>query len=295
MPERGKSRAERPALTLRQDFFGAPSARAGYAELLQAVFGVAPGLSRMGPTWRPFAYFDERERCVATLELCDLTLALADDRCVAAGIRLVAVAEDWRGRGLFRMLMEQALADCDRREIAPILLFTADDALYRRFGFEPVAQHAFAGAPPTASVAAPARILDLDSADRVLVARILASRAPVSRHVALLDAPALFLDKVEADDDVILAHLPDSDALVVFERADDALVLLDVAAATMPTLAHVLGALPDPYARVVTLFPPDRLHWSTAHPIAEETGLMVRGPLPAAMRQPFMLPPTAEF
>ena len=280
-------------LTMRRDLVDACS-QAAHADLLRDVFGIAEQPSRTGPTWRPLAYFDEQGRCVATLERGDLTLALAEGPRQAAGLRLVGVAETWRGRGLFRALMEHAIADCAERGVDLILLFTADPALYHRFGFQPVPQHAFTGKPPEAIVATPARTLRLGR-DQALVDRVLAGRAPVSEHVALIDAPSLFLERVGSDDGLLLAHLPDEDALVVYELVDDTLILVDIAARTMPSLAQVLGALPGGFARVMTLFPPDKLAWPAALPIAEDTGLMARGPLPAAMRQPFMLPPTAEF
>ena len=66
----------------------------------------------------------------------------------ATGVRLVATDPAWRGQGLFRDLMERALAWCETMSKGPCLLYTADPAIYGRFGFLPLAQHAFVGAAP---------------------------------------------------------------------------------------------------------------------------------------------------
>ena len=71
-------------------------------------------------------------------------------------------------------------------------------------------------------------------------------------------------------------------------------MLADVAAAAMPTMAQIVAALEPTPRRVRTLFPPDRLDWQSM-PEADDTGLMIRGVVPAALRRPFMLPPTTAF
>ena len=71
-------------------------------------------------------------------------------------------------------------------------------------------------------------------------------------------------------------------------------MIVDIAARTIPTMAEIVDALRAGTRRVRTLFPPDRLSWDGV-PTRDDTGLMIRGPVPAAMRRPFMLPPTTSF
>ncbi len=264
-----------------------------YGDFLRTVFDVALPGRRLPPAWQTFGLFEAGGRCVASAEIADLAV-VADGRFhPAGGLRLIGVVEDWRGQGLFRDLMEQVLRRSAGYEF--VLLYAAEPDLYRRFGFEPVPQHAFVGAAPEATAAPAARPLpERRPTGDGLVERLLARRAAVSDAVSLVGAPALFLDAIAADDGVRLAHLPGPDALIAYEEEDDTLILVDMAAAAMPTLAEILGALPRRYAAVRTLFPPDRLGWHGA-PVADDTGLMARGSLPPALRRPFMLPPTAGF
>lgn len=279
-------------LTLRHDFLDQPDLFASYTALLHAVFSIpAPRRDAVAPEWHPIALFAGDGRCVATLEIGLLTILADGARQTASGIRLVAVAEAWRGQGLFRDLMHRAIAGTHAG--GPVLLYTGDAALYRRFDFRPVPQFAFLGAAP-AAVPGFGRVIDGADADRGLLERLLASRAPLSHQAAILDAPGLFLERIGADEDLVLVHSPQHDALIVYEAVDDMVILVDVVAASLPSMASILGALPVRAARVKTLFSPDRLDWR-GEPVREDTGLMVRGVLPGGLDRPFMLPPTTEF
>ena len=123
--------------------------------------------------------------------------------------------------------------------------------------------------------------------------RLLAARGPVSSRCSVIDDGGLAADLLGSGTWPI-AYDAALNVVIVHEVEDDTLVLVDVAAPRMPSAARILGALGARPARLRTLFPPDRLEW-TGVPVADDTGLMVRGPLPPAMRLPFMLPPTAGF
>ena len=260
------------------------AAEAAHAAFLLDVFGMAQPERALPPFWHVFGLFDRDGRCVAAAETAGLALLVDGAVRRVAGLRLVGVVADRRGQGLFRRLMQRAL-----RDGGPMLLYAEQPALYP--GFAPLPQHAFVGAAPAATPVEAARPLSL-ATDGPLIRRLLAERGPVSREAALIDAPALFLDRLAGDRDLRLAHLPGADALLAYEEDGDALVLADVAAATMPELPAILGALPRRYAQVRTLFPPDRLEWP-GEPRPDDTGLMARGLTPP--RRPFRLPPTTEF
>ncbi len=283
-------------LTMRRDFFANPVALAAYAALLLDVFGIDVRArdARAGTDhpWTPFAAFTDGGACVATLEATALPLWCDGAPDAATAIRSVATDPAWRGLGLFRTLAGQALAWCEARP-GPVLLYTAEPAIYAGLGFEQLPQHAFVGAMPGAAASEPARPLDR-VADFALLKRCLAGRAPVSNRCAMVGAPSLFLTMLGEERDLAIAHLPAWDAVIVYKEEDDALVLADVVAATIPPLPAILGALPRHHRWLKTLFPPDRLGWDGT-PDEDDTGLMGRGALPAAMRRPFMLPPTAGF
>ncbi len=263
---------------------------------MRRVFGLALGAPpASAPQWTPFAFY-EGEHCVASVETALLRMVLDGVERKPTALRRVATDPAWRGQGLFRDLMQHALVWCTTVSDDPCLLYTADQDIYARFGFAPLAQHAFVGIVGPVAAAGGVRTLDMARRDdRMLVETLLATRTPVSERCAML-APALFMDHVIAADDLALTCDADRGLLVVSEVEDDGgLTLVDIVAAQIPPLDVVLATAGGCLAgRLKTLFPPDRLGWDGS-PIPEDTGLMIRGEPPAAMTRPFMLPPTTEF
>ena len=302
---------DKASLVPRQAFFADAAARAAYAALMQAVFDIdvdaRDALAGIDPTCRPFAVFDATGACIASVEVLALPLILDGCACEAAAIRSVAVAEAWRGHGLFRTLMAEALAWCDATFAGPALLYTAESSLYERFGFRDVPQHKVVGAAPAVDAlpavdAVPAvdakgdlrRLALARPADVALIKRLLEARAPVSDHVAVTGGAAVFMTQVAADDTMDLDYAGSLDALVVSRQSAKNLMLVDIVAPVIPALAKVLAVLGRSVDRAEILFPADKLAWS-GRVKRDDTGLMIRGPWPAALNRPFMLPPTAGF
>lgn len=281
--------------SLSQNVLADPGAADAYARLLQEVFDFVPRRAPVpDPHWHVLALFEPQGACVAGIEIAKLGLVLDGEERVAMAIRLAGVAPSHRGRGLFRTLMEHALAACAQRAgAAPILLYTEDEALYTRFGFAPLVQHAFVGlAPSPAPISAAAR--PVSRAEMIeLIDRLAPRRAPVSLQCAVRGGTDLLRANVE-ESDLRLAFLDAADALVIYEQEEAELVIVDIVAAVIPTMATIVGALAPDARRVRTLFPPDRLAWD-ATPVPDDTGLMIRGEVPPAIRRPFMLPPTTGF
>ncbi len=281
-------------LDLSQNFFDDDARAAAYGRLVADVFDFAPSRPLVpDPVWQVLAYFEPDGTCVAGVEIGELTLVLDGVDSASTAIRLAGVAPSHRGQGLFRSLMDAALGMCDARDgSAPTLLYTEDDDLYARFGFVRLAQHAFVGAAPKAARLPPARSVDRSDA-LVLIDRLASGRAPISLHCAVCCAADLLRSNLD-DEDLRFAVLDGMETLLLYEMDEDDLVIVDIVARTIPTMAEIVGALAPGKRRVRTLFSPDRLSWDGT-PEREDTGLMIRGELPAAMRRPFMLPPTTSF
>lgn len=257
-----------------------------FADLVGDVFE-----SDATPYWPAVAAFDASGRCVAGVQraMLDLRIDKAPVRCAA--LRNIAVAEDRRGRGLMRELFARLLPWVDAHaDLGLLYAETAD--LYARFAFSPLTQHAFEGAAPPPVGPATARRIE-GSRYGALVDRLLSARTPLSNRVYMAGDDGLTA-RALCRDERTLFHDATLDALFLVEDEGDVLVLADVVAATMPTAARILGALSFRPCRLRTLFPPDRLCWA-GDPVVEDAGLMVRGLVPDALRQPFILPPTVEF
>ena len=280
-------------LDLSQNFLANRGRAAAYGRLLEEVFGGSPVRPLLpDPPWEVLAYFGADGSCLAGVEIGELALVLDGVDVTAMAIRLAGVAPAHRGLGLFRSLMQSALRMVDGRGEIPTLLYTEDDGLYSQFGFVQLAQHAFVGLPPPAAALPPARPLDRTEAD-ALINRLALARSPVSAQCAVRSAVDLLRSNLD-DDDLRFAVLDAGDALVVYEMVEEDLIIVDIVARTIPTMAEIVGALETGARRVRTLFPPDRLGWD-GMPERDDTGLMIRGRAPPAMQRPFMLPPTTSF
>ena len=277
---------DKPALRFRETKIAGDDVFLGFTSLAETVFGAKPS-----PPWPAWTMVDASSLCVAGLQCRILRLAGEGETFAVAALRNVAVAVDWRGLGLMRDLLERALAWCDSRA-ATTLLYAETPALYARFGFVPVAEHAFEGEAPEPEGEASARAFD-PAREGELLDRLLAARDPISERCSVIDDGGLAADLLGSGT-WPMAYDAEMAAAIAYEIEDDTLVLVDVVARRMPSAARILGALGARPKRLRTLFPPDRLDWAGV-PVADETGLMARGTLPSPMRRPFMLPPTAGF
>ncbi len=268
---------------------------AAYARLLSDVLDRDPiEPLEVDDPWMPIALFEPGGRCVGNVDVAILSMIIDAVPFSITAIRSVAVAEAWRGRGLFRQLMRDALVWCDSH--APMtILYTEEPKLYERFGFSSVSQHAFEGPrPQCCAPLPPARILDLDAPDdRALLIGVFERRAWLSQHVALKIDTSTFVRNVRSLD-LTIAYADTLAAILIFEQNGDTLCLYDVLAEKIPRLDTVLATLSTDAIGIRVMFPTDQLGWSGSSE-TEDTGLMLRGERPRAWDQPFMIAPTAEF
>ncbi|MBN9055863.1 MAG: GNAT family N-acetyltransferase [Rhizobiales bacterium] len=249
------------------------------------------------PTGVSFAWFDAAGTCIANISAFDLPLVMDGAVVHAAGLQSGAVRPSHRGRGLYRDVMEAALAHCDAEGFEAVVLLTDTPELYGRYGFEPLAQHRFAGAAPTGGRVRPVRRLEVGrKADAALLRRLLDGRRPVSDRFAPLRQTEMFLFNALLMPDLRL-DLIDEDTVIAWQAGQNGgFELLDIVGGEIPDLADILASLRIAPARVLVHFAPDRLAWEGK--AVAGTGDMVlmlrtkRGLRPA---KPFALPPMAEF
>lgn len=289
-------------LELRAGYFADRPSFLALAGLLQDIFDIDIGLlDRFGgpdPTAMPFGYFDADGRCVANFSAFSMPLVVDGRAIRAVGYQSGAVRPDYRGRGLYRDLMQRAYDWAEGEGFDAHLLLTDKPDLYRSHGFRVVPQHLFRGPMPRLAGKAGARLLSLeDGDDLALVTDLLECRSDVSGRFAVRDATKTFLLNACFDPDMRLSHLPALDAVVAWKMEGQALRLLDIVAEEMPSLSAMIGALGMSAPTVEILFPPDRLDWDgEPAPYRGYCDLMVRvGKADPVPDLPFMLAPTMDF
>lgn len=285
-------------MTFRRDYRADPTLADRVFELLGGVFpGIGldqarRGAERFGAPWEGASTPFVREvegRLVSHVGLLEIQLVVAGRALRVGGVHGVATRPGHRRQGLFRSLIEEAIAYAAPR-YRTLLLTTAHPEYFEPFGFRAIPESVFVSPAPPAPAPLTSRLLDLSSdADRSLMHRLLDRRAPLSRVLALGPEKCVWAF-YEAGSE--LRYLPALDAVIVGEQAGDLLRLFDVVAPRAPSLAEIVAGWPGAVREVVAFFNPDALgpdfrprpHDLAGGPWSMDPGgdngmLMVRGPL----------------
>lgn len=286
----------------RRSFRDDPALRERLFGLLDLAFGEdlsgqERAARRLGMHWEevstPFCRF-EADELVSHVGVLELPLVVNGRPLRAGGIHAVATHPARRRRGLYRGLIQDALAWCEPRFDA-LELCTVQPELYQPFGFRVLPEQRFVGPGPRAPGRDGLRALDYGAAgDLALLHRLLAERAPVSQRLGVAGGAAVLLfDEARRP----LHHVPDLDAVLSLELEGDVLRLFDVVAREIPPLAEILARIPAAPARVEVYFAPDRLAApelrAEPHVLHGSEVFMVRGDFPRPAG-PAMLPRTAR-
>jgi len=288
-------------LTLRQDYFGDPAAWKGLVGLLEDTFSIDVSIQdRLGgpdPTSMPFGYFDADGRCIANFTAFSMPLIVNGRAVRAAGYQSGAVRPEWRGRGLYRDLMQRAFAHTAAEGYELDLLLTDKPALYERYGFRILPQHVFvAGMPKLEKAGSTARQLSIEVPDDLrLIKTLLQNRQSVSAQFSVVRQMEMFLLNASFNAAIRLTAL--GDEVVIAWTFDGAtLWLLDVVSMAIPSLATIVSALAIEPDRIEICFSPDRLDCQVSLQLYEGyTRLMARGKAADDIAGPLMLSPMAEF
>ena len=289
--------------------FADPSLGPRLFDLLDTVF---PGLAEraqaagaLGFRWEdvstPFVLLDG-DTAVSHVGVIEMPLVLAGRRVPVGVIHGVATHPGFRGRGLFRRVMQAALHHCDAR-YETLVLCTAQPELYEPFGFRVVQEHVFTASVAPRRGSAGFRELRLDASDDLgRLRRLLAERAPVSDRVGVVETGVVFVFNELTRP---LHYAEDLDVIASLEVDGGTLRLFDLVGRTLCPLAAVLERLATPVTRVNIYFSPDRLDVAarpSPHVLMDDPGapggegrsvLAVRGAF-APEAQPFMLPRPAR-
>ncbi|TIX92246.1 GNAT family N-acetyltransferase [Rhizobium sp. P44RR-XXIV] len=293
--------AQQHGLTLRQDYFADPSAWNALVDLLQDTFSIDINLQASfggpDPSSMPSGYFDADGRCVANFSAFSMPMIINGRSVKAAGYQSGAVRPEWRGRGLYRDLMQRTFARTKAAGYELDLLLTDKPALYERYGFRALPQHVFiAQTPKPQQSGQTARQLYLEARDDVrLIKTLLQSRQPVSARFAVARQTEMFLLNAGFNTAIRLTALGD-DTVIAWTFDGATFWLLDVVGTTMPSLAAILSALDLEPDRIEICFSPDRLDCEVSlEPYEGYTMLLARGTAADDIAGPILLSPMAEF
>jgi GNAT superfamily N-acetyltransferase len=289
-------------LSLRSDYFGDPLAWRAFCDLLMDIFGIdVTPLELLGgpdPTCMPTGFFDDDGCCIANLSAFSMPLMIDGEIVRAAGWQSGAVRPAWRGRGLFRQLMDITFERCSAAGYDAMVLTTRHPGLYEPYGFRTLPQAHFSGPAPAIAEKVPlARRLDIrNPADLELIRSRLLQRAPVSSHFSVVDQSHMFLLNAWLSNASLHWLEPCHCITASRPSASGGLALIDVVGDTIPPLASILAAIAPAAKQVAVHFPPDRLDWQ-GQAVPDDSGMALMmwsrdGRHPGA---PVQLSPMADF
>jgi predicted N-acetyltransferase YhbS len=214
---------------------------------------------RHGLSWErcstPFV-IEDHGTVIAHVGLLEMTFAFDDVERRIGGIHAVAARESHRGLGHIRSLLEEAVAYGLERYDG-LVLTAGVPPIYERFGFEVVPEHRFLCTDPPACGSDRGRELEWDdSNDLARLHRLLERRQPVSRRLGAVHERDVFLYTTARSR---LRWLPELECVAWMSSRDGTLILHDLVAERVPTLAQLLSCLSGPVDRVIAEFCPDRL------------------------------------
>ncbi len=186
-------------------------------------------------------------------------------------IGTVVTEEEYRGKGLSRVLVENILKEYEGLEL--IYLYANDSVLefYPRFGFVAGKEFVHSKLAQKSGKQMPYRKLDMDSElDRGLLLQLAANTLPMAR-ISMLDNPGLpmfYLTKFMRDN---IYYFEELQLAAVAELESDTMVLTDIFTIKEFALEDVICSLMDrPTMRVVLGFTPRETEGYDCEPIVEE-------------------------
>jgi predicted N-acetyltransferase YhbS len=251
---------------------------------------------KLGAPWEgastPFMHFEEN-LAIAHVGVLEIPLRIMGKNLTVGGIHGVCTRPEYRRKGYYRSLMQEALNYCTNR-YQTLVLTTSQPELYEPFGFRVVGEHAFKTQPESAGYMDAFRRLNLSKTEDIqLLNRLLETRQPVSNIVGVFPEKALFcVNEVNEP----LYYAADLDLIVSMEIKDTQLNLYDLVGKKICTLADILARIPQPIEAVTIYFSPDLLDTKVKafpHMLDGDSFLMVRGEF-AAEAEKFMLPRSAR-
>ena len=270
-------------------------------DLLEVVFpGIRQGaesIRSLGVSWEsastPFIRC-ENTVAVSHVGVIEIPLILLGNPTAVGSIHGVATHPEYRNRGYYREVMEEALEYCATRYRTQILT-TEHPAYFTPFGFRIIQEHFFCARVSSGGGENFRRLNTANAGDIALLLRLIEKRAPVSNIVGVIREKAVFCFN-EGRRPIFYAE--NLDSILCMEREGNRMHIYDIVGPKIPDFELLLACLPRGIEELFIHFSPELLGIETeAKPyIFDHNGpsyLMVRGPFPAEGKK-FTLPRSAR-
>lgn len=202
---------------------------------------------------------------IAHLGIMPLQVMLNQNIRQVAALHGICTKQAFRGRGLFKQLMQEAMKYIDDNYDTAIL-FTDRPSLYSPYRFSVLPEYDFiVDSPNFKKVDSDLRLLSLDDAnDLSLIRKLLSSSLPLSNQMGLINAPTLF----------IFNHLNNKlyfsqelNMVIIYEVKERCLFIKDILSQEQLSIDEIINILPGDYEKVILQFCPNKFYSQTYRPV----------------------------
>ncbi len=212
---------------------------------------------------------------IAHLGVIPLDMMLNQEKRHIAAIHGICVQETFRGRGLFKQLMQEALNYIENNFDAA-LLFTDKPNLYKQYKFSVLPEYDFIiNSPDMSKAVSDLRILSLDNADDLkIIMDLLSDHLPLSDQMSIINEPTIFvLNNLNQK----IFYSSKFNAIITYEVSNNNLYIKNIVAKEQYRLSNVVGLISENYDKIILQFFPDKFSEYTYTPVlaTPECSIMV--------------------
>ena len=212
---------------------------------------------------------------IAHIGIIPFDLMLNQKKQHVAAIHGICVKEEFRGKGLFKQLMQEVLKYIENNFDAS-LLFTDKPDLYKPYNFTILPEYDFILNSHNINKAdSDLRILSLDNADDLKTMQdLLSDHLPISNQMSLINETTIFvLDNLNKN----ISFSNKLNAIILYEIINNTLYIKDIITKKQYRLSDIIELIPQNYDKIILQFCPDKFSEHTYTPIlaTPECSIMV--------------------
>jgi ribosomal protein S18 acetylase RimI-like enzyme len=260
------------------------SLRLSFNRLAQLTFGIDFEAWYQKGAWddRYTCYsFADGEEIVANVSVTAMTVLLHGNEVPALQIGTVMTHPDYRGLGLFKTLMEEALAPLGKQDNGLVFLFANESVvnLYPKLGFSRSPFYRYETDVELAKLARSPQLRKLDvfrEEDWALLVRLAQRRGPLPAECSVSGSPSIFLWyclNVFLD---ALYYAEDRELLLVYEWSEGKFDVLDIVSSRPVLFAEVAECLAARQGEDALLNGPCRVEFHFTPDFADLAGKNIR-------------------
>ena len=192
--------------------------------------------------------FADGEEIVANVSMTAMTVLLNGNEVPALQIGTVMTHPDYRGLGLFKTLMEEALAPLGKQDSGLVFLFANESVvnLYPKLGFSRSPFYRYETDVELAKLVRSPQLRKLDvfrEEDWALLVRLAQSRSPLPAECSFSGSPSIFLWYCLNVFPDALYYAEDREVLLVYEWSEGKFDLMDIVSSRPVLFAEVAECL----------------------------------------------------